>query len=318
MKNFQTISIYGIILGLVTYTVYDKKINQSLYDEQYRDGSWHQIQIIDFQAHENLYFAGERVPIENKAIRQRLDKEFYSFIFAPTNTALLIQKAKFWLPCFEKILIETGVHTDLKYLPIIESELIPQAISPKGAGGMWQIMPEVAQKYGLEINEEVDERFHPMKSARVAASILKENYKKFGSWTLAAAAYNAGIGYIENTIFSQKQNSYYNLILYPETARYIMRLIAFKYIYENPQKYGYQFQIQSSCQQPSLRVIKVTENIDDLADFAEKQGISYEMLIQYNPWLKSQTLTIKNGKTYEIELPYVNKKTENQDTTFVE
>ncbi|MCS6795675.1 MAG: transglycosylase SLT domain-containing protein, partial [Raineya sp.] len=138
----------------------------------------------------------------------------------------------------------------------------------------------------------------------VAARILKENYHKFGSWALAAAAYNAGMGYIEGVISFQKRTSYYDLFLYPETARYVLRLIAVKYIYENPQKYGYHIRQESYYSFPPLRKIKITESIADLADFAEKQGISYRMLVEYNPWIRGKTLTVREGKAYEIEIPY--------------
>lgn len=303
MKNFQSIVLWLLILGLIGYTIYDKKFNNVLY-EQYQDGSWHQTQLIDFRLPERLYFADEPVPMEDISVRQRLDREFYVFIFSYASTAMTIRRANQWLPRFEKILSEMGVHTDFKYLPIIESNLMPQAVSPMGAGGLWQIMPEVGKQYGLEINEEVDERFHPIKATYVAARILKENYQKFSSWALAAAAYNAGAGYLEGVMNFQKQKSYYDLFLYPETARYVIRLVAFKHIYENPQKYGYQIRQESLYYFPPLRKIKITENITDLADFAERYGVSYRTLIEYNPWIKGKTLSIKKGKTYEIELPY--------------
>lgn len=303
MKNFQSVVLWVLVLGLIGYTIYDKKFNNVLY-EQYQDCSWHQTQLIDFRLPERLYFADEPVPLEDMNVRHRLDREFYAFIFAHAGTAMTIRRANQWLPRFEKILSEMGVHTDFKYLPIIESNLMPQAVSPMGAGGLWQIMPEVAKQYGLEINEEIDERFHPIKSAYVAARILKENYQKFGSWALAAAAYNAGAGYLEGAISFQKQKSYYDLFLYPETARYVIRLVAFKHIYENPQKYGYQMRQESLYCFPPLRTIKIKENISDLVDFAEKNGVSYRVLVEYNPWIKGKTLSIKEGKTYEIELPY--------------
>lgn len=313
MKNFQSIVLWILVLGLISYTIYDKKFNKILY-EQYQDGSWHQMQLIDFRLPEKLYFADEPVPLEDMSVRQRLDREFYVFIFSHATTAMIIRRANQWLPRFEKILSEMGVHTDFKYLPIIESSLIPQAVSPMGAAGLWQIMPEVGKQYGLEINEEVDERFHPIKAAYVAARILKENYQKFGSWALAAAAYNAGAGYLEGVIHFQKQKSYYNLFLYPETARYVIRLVAFKHIYENLQKYGYQMRQEHMYYFPALRKIKITENIQDLAEFAEKYGVSYRTLIEYNPWLKGKTLSIKEGKTYEIELPYSSRSKHEANT----
>ncbi|GAB4130544.1 MAG: lytic transglycosylase domain-containing protein [Raineya sp.] len=301
MKNFQIIALWVLVLGLIAYTIYDKKFNQINYDP-YQDGSWHQMLLIDFRMPEKLYFADEAVPLEDLGIRQRLDREFYAFMFGHAGMSITLKRANYWLPRFEKILLEMGVHPDFKYLPIIESNL-SNVVSPAGAGGFWQIMPEVAPTYGLEISEEVDERYHPIKSAYAAAKILKENYQKFGSWALAAAAYNAGAGYLEGAISFQKQKSYYNLYLYPETARYVMRLVAFKNIYENPKKYGYAISPENFYHFDPIKKIKITESIPDLAEFALSQGTTYAKLIELNPWLRAKSLTIKKGKTYEIALP---------------
>jgi len=313
MKNFQMIALWVLVLGLIGFTIYDKKFNQISYDT-YQDGSWHQMQLIDFRIPEKLYFADEAVPLNDVGIRQRLDREFYNFIFGHAGTALTLKRANYWLPRFEKILLEMGVHPDFKYLPIIESNL-SNAVSPAGAAGFWQIMPEVAPTYGLEVNTEVDERYHPIKSAYVAAKILKENYQKFGSWALAAAAYNAGANYLEGVIAFQKQKSYYNLYLYPETARYVMRLIAFKNIYENPRKYGYAISPENFYHFEPVKKIKITESITDLAEFAISQGTTYAKLIELNPWLRGKSLTIKNSKTYEIEIPYDATQLISKDST---
>jgi len=268
----------------------------------YQDGSYHQTQLVNFEIPEGLDFAGELAPSKRIDIRQRLDREYYAFMFGHAGTALTLRRAKQWLPIFEKILKEKGVHEDFKFLPIIESNL-SNAVSPAGAAGFWQIMPEVAKYYGLEINEEVDERYHPLKSAYVAATILKENYQKFGSWALAAAAYNAGSGYLEGAITYQKVKSYYDLYLYPETSRYVIRLLAFKDIYENATKYGFALQEDKFYHLEASKEIKVSETIEDLASFALEQGITYQKLIELNPWLKAKSLHIKEGKTYYITLP---------------
>lgn len=305
MKNVQMIALWVLVVGLIGYTIYDKRFNRQDYD-RYQDGSWHQTQLINFKLPENLNFAGENVPLDNANVRQRLDREFYAFMFGHAGTAMTIKKANQWLPRFEKILLEMGVHPDFKYLPIIESNL-SNAISPAGATGFWQIMPEVAGHYGLEISDEVDERYHPIKSAYAAAKILKENYDKFGNWALAAAAYNAGPGYLEGTIQFQQNKSYYHLHLYPETARYVIRLIAFKNIYENPARFGYPITKDNIYTTEPTKIIKVKQTIPDLAEFAIQNGITYKVLLDFNPWLKAKSLTVKEGKSYEIELP-VNAK----------
>jgi hypothetical protein len=312
MKNFQMIALWVLVLGLISHTIYDKTFNRLEYD-RYQDGSLHQIHLIDFRLPESLHFAEEAVPLNIPSIRQRLDREFYAFMFGHAGTAMTIKRANQWLPKFEKILIEMGVHPDFKYLPIIESNL-SNAVSPAGAGGFWQIMPEVARHYGLEINAEVDERYHPIKSAYAAARILKENYAKFGNWALSAAAYNAGAGYLEGTIQHQQTKSYYHLYLYPETSRYVMRLIAFKNIYENPTKYGYPISQPNLYHSEPTRKVKIKESIPDLAEFAIEQGTTYQALKELNPWLIAKSLTVKEGKSYEIELP-INTKPIAKDST---
>jgi len=301
MKNIQMIALWVLVVGLIGYTIYDKRFNRQDY-ENYQDGSWHQTQLINFSLPENLNFAGETVPLSDVSIRQRLDREFYAFMFGHAGTAMTIKRAGQWLPRFEKILLEMGVHPDFKYLPIVESNL-SNAISPVGASGFWQIMPEVAGHYGLTINDEIDERYHPIKSAYAAARILKENYDKFGNWALAAAAYNAGPGYLEGTIQYQQAKSYYSLYLYPETARYVMRLIAFKNIYENPTRFGFTISKENIYVAEPTKTIKIKETIPDLAEFAIQNGITYKTLIEFNPWLKAKTLTVKEGKSFELELP---------------
>ncbi len=118
------------------------------------------------------------------------------------------------------------------------------------------------------------------------------------------------------------QKSYYNLYLYPETARYVMRLIAFKNIYENPKRYGYDISPENFYHFEPIKKIKITETIADLAEFAIAQGTTYAKLVELNPWLRAKSLTIKNGKTYEIEIPYdasvvspKSKDTTNKETT---
>ncbi|MDX1904366.1 MAG: lytic transglycosylase domain-containing protein, partial [Thermonemataceae bacterium] len=295
------ITLWILVIGLIAYTILDKWLNKPE-TSSYQDGSFHQTQLVNFQIPEGLSFAGEFAPTKRVDIRQRLDREYYAFIFGHAGTALTLRKAKQWLPIFEKILKEKGVHEDFKFLPIIESNL-SNAVSPAGAAGFWQIMPEVAKYYGLEISEEVDERYHPIKSAYVAATILKENYQKFGSWALAAAAYNAGAGYLEGVVNYQKSKSYYDLYLYPETSRYVIRLLAFKDIYQNAAKYGFAIKEDKFYYLEATKELKITESIEDLAIFATEQGITYQKLLELNPWLKAKSLHIKEGKSYYIALP---------------
>ncbi|NJK82616.1 MAG: lytic transglycosylase domain-containing protein [Saprospiraceae bacterium] len=252
-------------------------------------------------------FAGERIPTEDFDVLQRLDNELTLNIYRHGVTLLNIKKAARFFPVIEQIFKERGIPDDLKYIAVAESDL-QNATSPAGAKGFWQIMPAVAEEYGLEVNDEVDERFHLEKST-VAAAKLLQNYKNyFGSWSLAVAAYNGGIGRIKNALQEQRGVSFYDLNVNQETSRYLFRVIAIKEIISNPRKFGYY--LNEDDLYPvwnDYYMLQVDSNIENLADFARKNGISYRQLKAYNPWLIATRLTNPKRKVYEIKIPYLDK-----------
>ena len=188
-----------------------------------------------------IYFAGEKIPLQSPDLRERLDRELLVNTYWQSNMMLLIKRANKYFPTIEKILAEEGVPTDLKYLSVIESGL-ENVISPMGAKGFWQIMRTTGREYGLEVNSNVDERYHLEFSTRMAAKYLKKARDKFVSWTLAASSYNLGVSGIQRNLNMQKVESYFDLRLGQETSRYVFRVLAVKEIIENPPKYGYMFE----------------------------------------------------------------------------
>ncbi len=248
-------------------------------------------------------FCGERVPLENPDIWERYDKEILKNTYWQSNTLLLHKRANKYFPIIEPILAKNKVPEDFKYLALIESGL-ENVISPAGATGFWQIMKETAKDFGMEVNSEIDERYHLEKSTIVACEYLSQAYKKFGSWTLAAAAYNMGSNGLQNQINRQKVNRYYDLLLNNETSRYVFRILAVKNIIENPKYYGFQLTEKDNYLHIPTYTVSVDTAVTNWADFAHQHDINYKILKRYNPWLRQNYLTNSKRKVYSISIPH--------------
>ena len=176
--------------------------------------------------------------------------------------------------------------------------------SPAGAAGFWQFLKGTGKEYGLEINGYVDERYNLELATKVAAEYLKSSKEKFGSWTLAAAAYNAGNAGVRKQITRQKaENDYYDLLLNTETSRYVFRILAFKEILSNPRKYGFNYREKDLYDKIPTYEVKVDTAVTDFASFAKRFGINYKILKIHNPWLRDTYLKNASGKEYLIEIP---------------
>lgn len=248
-------------------------------------------------------FCGEKVPIHIADVQERLDRELTINRNLHASTELVIKRANRYFPIIEPILEKHGIPDDFKYLAVIESKL-ENAVSPSGARGVWQFMTETAKEYGMEVNNFVDERYHLEKSTEAACKYLLDAKQKFGSWTLAAAAYNGGMSGIAKQIERQKIiPNYYDLLLTEETSRYIFRILALKEIMQNPEKYGYSIPADELYKPIPTKTIEVNTEITNLADFATEQGINYKILKIHNPWLRDISLKNSSGKIYKIEIP---------------
>jgi len=250
----------------------------------------------------NLDFSEEAVPLDQPDIRERLDKELLVNTYWQSNMMLLLKRANKYFPTIEPILEEEGVPDDFKYLAVIESSL-ENIRSPKGAKGFWQIMPGTAKEYGLEVNSNVDERYHLEKSTRVACAYLKRAKERLGSWTLAAASYNRGMNGIDRLLSKQLSKNYYDLLLNSETSRYVFRILAVKEIMSNPRAYGFIFDAEDLYQPIPVRKIGLDTAIGNIAQFAKEQSINYKILKIHNPWLIQNHLNNRSRKFYEISIP---------------
>ncbi len=250
----------------------------------------------------NLSLAGERVPLEDPNVKERMDRELLVNTYWQSNGLLLIKRANKFFPIIEPLLKKYDLHDDFKYLCMAESALI-NVPSPAKAAGFWHFLPDTAREYGLEVNDNVDERYNIEKSTKAAADYLKNSKELLGSWTLAAAAYNAGNTRIATRMEEQKVTNYYDLFLNSETSRYIFRILALKEVISNPEKYGFSYNKSDLYTHPKVKEIEVDYEIPDLADFAKNHNITYKELMLVNPWLRETKLNNKSGKKYIIKIP---------------
>ena len=249
-----------------------------------------------------MTFAGERVPLQDTDVRERLDREIHVNTYWHSNMLLMIKKANRFFSEIEPLLKKYNLPDDFKYLAVAESGL-DNVTSHAGASGFWQFMKATGKEYGLEINNYVDERYNLELATKVAAQYLINSKELFGSWTNAAAAYNAGNAGITKQMKRQDATDYYSLLLNSETGRYVFRILAFKEILSNPEKYGFYVDQQDLYQAIPTKTIIIDTPVADFSKFAKQQGINYKILKIHNPWLRDTYLKNASGKAYSIKIP---------------
>ena len=281
LKRYFSILLLGVFL-LTSFTLSHKEVINN------------PITIQSYPLPENLNFAGESVPIHIPDVYERMDRELMVNAYWHSNSLLMIKRVNKYFPIIEPILKKHNVPADFKYIAVIESGLI-NATSPAGAKGIWQIMKATAKDFKLEVNNNVDERYHLEKTTELACKYFLEAKEKFGSWTLAAASYNSGRARIARYLSTQQADNYYDLLLGEETGRYVFRILAFKEILSNPEKYGFYVDQQDLYQAIPTKTIIIETPIEDFAKFAKQQGINYKILKIHNPWLRDTYLKNASG-----------------------
>ena len=249
-----------------------------------------------------LMVFGERVPLEKFGVKESLDLELVVNTYRHSSTILYLKRASRWFPVIEPILEQEGIPADFKYLAVIESGL-NQVVSPSGASGFWQFMKKTAPQFGLEISSTIDERYHVEKSTRAACAYLKQAHERFGSWVLAAASYNMGQAGVSRSLEAQHVETYWDLHLNSETARYVYRLLALREVMEKPENYGFQLSSSDVYAPLNGEKVEIDSTIDDLATFALEQGTTLRELKAANPWLREDFVQVVPGKKYEILIP---------------
>ncbi|MAR97520.1 MAG: murein transglycosylase [Formosa sp.] len=252
-----------------------------------------------------LDFSGEIIPLNISDVRERMDRELLVNTYWQSNGFLLFKRAHKYFPIIEPILKSNGIPDDFKYLALIESGL-QNVTSPAGAKGFWQIMKTTAKEFGLEVNQNVDERNNLILSTKVACEYLLKAKERFGSWTLAAASYNAGMNGIATELKRQSVDNYYDMLLSQETGRYVFRILALKEITNNPMRYGFNYTDTDLYNHPPTFSVEIDTAVSDLVQFANGFGINYKQLKIHNPWLRETFLNNKSRKKYTIEIPKIN------------
>lgn len=250
----------------------------------------------------NVDFCGEQVPLDIFYVREALDKELVINTYLQATTQLCIKRAYRFFPIVEPILKQNNIPDDFKYLMVIESG-IENKVSPANAAGYWQFLKETGIRYGLRINDEVDERYHMEKSTQAACKYLLDAYKRFGNWTMAAASYNVGMAGLDNRLTKQDVQSYYEMSLPQETSRYVFRILALKLIMSKPSAYGYYFRPTDLYPPLQIKNIEVTEPIPDLIAFAKENGVTLRIVRELNPWIRKNELLQVQDKGYIIQIP---------------
>ena len=306
MKNllfnriFFSISMLMFLFSIVF--LFTRAGSEKVTDTEIKDENKGKYVITSVAIPEELDFAGEEVPLGNFDVRESLDMELLVNTYWQSHTLLLIKRANRHFPVIERVLKENNVPDDFKYLAVAESDLM-NVTSPANAVGYWQFLQGTARELGLEVNQEVDERYHLEKSSEAACKFLLKSYKKYGNWTMAAASYNAGVTGMNRQMTRQGTDDYYDLLLNKETARYIYRILSLKLILSHPEEYG--FIVEEDELYPLIDTYEVTIDspVNDFSELAKKYSVNYKILKYFNPWLRETYLANSVGKTYYLQIP---------------
>jgi len=297
IKNLLAVVGLLSLSGLLIFAVQDAPSDDNLEKKIINDYNVYALNVP-----ENLDFAGEALPLQSPDILERMDRELLVNTYWQSNGLLMFKRANKYFPVIEPILAKHGIPEDFKYLAVIESGL-QNVTSSAGAKGVWQIMSATGRENGLEINDNVDERYHLQLATEVACQYLLAAKEKFGTWTLAAASYNRGMAGVAKELKRQNVTDYYDLLLGEETGRYIFRIVALKEILNHPDKYGFNFRVKDLYKPIPSYTVEVDTAVTDFVKFSEQFGINYKILKLHNPWLREKHLNNNSGKLYTIEIP---------------
>lgn len=260
----------------------------------------------NFSTHDvpsSITFCGKNIDLTRYDRYERMDRELLAFTYMHSTSIQMIKKANRYFPIVEPILKANGIPDDFKYLMVIESNLNPNARSGAGAAGLWQFMQTTGREYGLEVNKNIDERYHVEKATEAACKYLKDAYDKYQDWIAVAASYNAGQARISTQFEKQQVNDMLDLFLVEETARYVYRIIAAKIMFSNPSAFGFRLRTKDLYMPIPYKEVTVNTGISNLAEWAKKQGITYALLKNMNPWLRDNFLQNVSKRTYTLKIP---------------
>jgi hypothetical protein len=299
----QKYLLHGMILLLVTCAISICAIvavkNQ---EKEYQGLFFRHMKVIAPEVPATATFAGEAVPLDLYYVREAFEREMIANTFMHSTTIMVFKRANRWFPVIEPILKKNGIPDDFKFLAVAESNLV-NVVSPAGAEGYWQFIKPTGTKYGLEINEKVDERYNMEKATQAACDYFNDAYREFHSWTLVAASYNRGQDGLKKALENQKVDNYYDLYLNDETSRYVFRIMAIRDVYNHPVKYGFLLLEQDFYPQIPASLVDIDSGIGNLPAFAKSLGVNYRILREMNPWIRNYSLPNIAKKTYTFKIP---------------
>lgn len=239
----------------------------------------------------------------NQIVRAYIDR--YTEKSRPQVGAIL-GLGSYYIPIFEQALEERGLPNELKYLPVIESGLDPNAVSKHGAAGLWQFMLGTAKGLGMEVNSLVDERRDPYLSSKAAADYLKSLHDTYSDWSLAIAAYNCGPTTVNKAIRraggDPQRQDFWSIYEYlsPETRGYVPMFIAANYVM------NYYPQHRISPVLPTKPLVTDTIHVSDRVHFNQISAvldIPVEELRLLNPQYRADVIPGSADKNYTLILP---------------
>lgn len=276
-SNFLLSAIYGILfLWIILGLIFSK----------FR--SWDDSLVFSYPD-ERVAFSTELLPLDwanwyyNK---QRFDKEFLQSSNNLYQFYLYVKRYPLYIPYIKERLSEANIPNDFIYMPIAESALRNDVVSSAWAAGIWQFMPETAKRFGLRVDEDIDERYHFEKSTDAAILYIWELYKKFENWTLVAAAYNRWENWLARDMKSQWIDNYYDLYLNQETSRYVFRIMAIKYVMQSyfERKDIIDRLIWWTYEKPIVETVRVGK-VGDLTAWAKENNYNYRDIKILNRWI---------------------------------
>lgn len=306
MKIFLKFLYLFVGLGIFFLIVemFSSSSDRTNLDSEYQKAFYKNYKIFALEIPEKLDFAGEKVLTNRFDVRESIDRELLINTYWQSQTILLMKRANRWFPVIEPILKRNNIPDDFKYLALAESGFANNTISSAGAAGVWQFMKGTAIKYGLEVNEDIDERYNIEKSTEAACKYLKDSYNNYKSWAMAAASYNMGVGATSKQIMAQGTENYYDLFLNNETSRYVYRILALKIIMSNPKNYGFYLRKKDLYPPIPVYTVKVDSSITDLPAFAKKYELNYKIFKEFNMWIRKPSLNNSEKKIYKLTIPH--------------
>lgn len=250
---------------------------------------------------QNLSFCGEAVPLNDPDVQERMEKELLVSLWDRDQAVLWLKRSTRYLPVIETMLSQAGLPDDLKYIALAESALRPHVGSAKGAIGFWQFLPETGRRYGLTVDDQIDQRRSLTASTKAALAYFSELYEKFGSWSLAAGAFNMGEEGLQAEILAQDVSNFYRLYLPLETQRYLFRILSAKLILSHPERYG--FVLQEKDYYPPIKFSSVeltTFEETSLTVVAQAAQTDFKQIKDLNPELRGHYLA---AGTYTLAVP---------------